>query len=101
MAGLHISVHPDHFEELNAHCERSGYFEELITHLDSGLVSERAHFDTYTELGILFAECKTEPLPLQQAVFLHMLYVEYNSAANTMLQHSPSAFMHAHFQSIM
>ena len=101
MAGLHISVHPDHFEELNAHCERSGYFEELITHLDSGLVSERAHFDTYTELGILFAECKTEPLPLQQAVFLHTHYVEYNSAANTMLQHSPSAFMHDHFQSIM
>ena len=56
MAGLHISVHPDHFEELNAHCERSGYFEELITLLDSGLDSERAHRGMYTEFGIHFAE---------------------------------------------
>ncbi len=36
-----------------------------------------------------------------QAVFLLMHYVEYGKAANTMVQHSPSAVMHDQFQSIM
>ena len=79
----------------------------------------------YAELGILFAKYKSEKLMdsikmnfaklnfpklinagerhylWQKAVFLHMCYVECNSAANTMMQHSPSALMHGQFQSIM
>ena len=53
IAAMHIIVQPDHLEELIAHYERSGNFEELITLLDSGLGSERAHIGMYTELGIL------------------------------------------------
>ncbi len=37
----------------------------------------------------------------QQAVFLHMHYVEYNSTTNARMQHSPSAIRHDQFQSIM
>ena len=59
---MHIIEHPNHLEELIAHYERSGYFEELITFLDNGLSSERARLGMYTELGILLAEYKPDTL---------------------------------------
>merc|ERR1712187_986597 len=37
----------------------------------------------------------------EQAVFLYTHYDEYDSAANTMMAHSPTAFAHDQFQMIM
>merc|ERR1712226_967249 len=37
----------------------------------------------------------------QEAVFLYMHYDEFDSAANTMMAHSPTAFSHDQFQMIM
>lgn len=124
-AGMHIIVHPDHLEELIGHYERGGHFEELINLLDTGLQSDRAHVGMYTELGILYAKYKPEKLMdfiklfctkmnipklvnacerhhrWAQAVFLYTHYDEFDSAANTMMAHSPSAFSHDQFQMIM
>merc|ERR1719183_348278 len=43
IAGMHIIVHPDHLEELVAQYEKGGYFEELMSLLESGLANERSH----------------------------------------------------------
>jgi len=125
IAGMHIIVHPDHLEELIAHYEKGGHFEELISLLDAGLTSERSHVGMYTELGILYAKYKPEKLMdfikmntsklnipklihacerhflWEQAVYLYTHYDEYDSAANTMMAHSPVAFAHDQFQMIM
>merc|ERR1712072_701815 len=37
----------------------------------------------------------------EQVVFLYMQYDEFDSAANTMMAHSPTAFSHDQFQMIM
>jgi clathrin heavy chain len=62
IAGMHIIVHPDHLEELAAHYEKHGHFEELMSLLDSGLGNERSHMGMYTELAILYAKYKPERL---------------------------------------
>merc|ERR1712113_652334 len=125
IAGMYIIVHPDHLEELIAQYENHGYFEELISLLDSGLSNERSHIGMYTELAILYAKYKPEKLMdfiklntaklnipkliqacerhyhWQQVVFLYTQYDEFDSAASTVMQHSPTAFAHDQFQMIM
>merc|ERR1719469_1440789 len=125
IAGMHIIVHPDHLEELIAHYEKHGHFEELISLLDSGLSSERSHVGMYTELAILYAKYKPEKLMdfiklntaklnipklihacerhlhWEHAVFLYTHYDEFDAAANTMMAHSPVAFAHDQFQMIL
>jgi len=125
IAGMYIIVHPDHLEELIAQYESNGYFEELISLLDSGLSSERSHIGMYTELAILYAKYKPEKLMdfiklntaklnipklihacerhylWQHAIFLYTHYDEFDAAANTMMAHSPTAFAHDQFQMIM
>mmetsp|Transcript_77481 Transcript_77481/g.134401 ORF Transcript_77481/g.134401 Transcript_77481/m.134401 type:complete len:1720 (-) Transcript_77481:143-5302(-) len=125
IAGMHIIVHPDHLEELISNYEKQGFFEELIALLDSGLANERSHPGMFTELAILYAKYKPEKLfdfikmntgklhipklinacerhsLWEQAVFLYMHYDEYDSAANTMMAHSPTAFSHDQFLMIM
>mmetsp|Transcript_39448 Transcript_39448/g.98764 ORF Transcript_39448/g.98764 Transcript_39448/m.98764 type:complete len:1743 (+) Transcript_39448:183-5411(+) len=125
IAGMNIIVHPDHLEELILHYEKGGYFEELIQLLDSGIGGERAHVGLYTELGILYAKYKPEKLMdfcklnasrmnipkiirgcerhclWPEAVFLYTAYDEYDAAANTMILHSPSAWTHDQFVSVM
>merc|ERR1712176_1152502 len=92
---------------------------------DSGLNSERSHFGMFTELGILYAKYKPEKLMdfiklntqklnipkliqacerhcrWQEAVHGYTNYDEFDSAANTMMAHSPIAFSHDQFQMIM
>merc|ERR1719262_878729 len=116
VAAMHIIIHPDHLEELIAHYEKHGHFEELITLLDSGLANERAHVGMYTELGVLYSKYKPEKLTdfikmntqklnipklIQAAerhslwepvIFLYMQYDEFDQAANCMMAHSPVAF---------
>merc|ERR1712232_1160099 len=125
IAAMYIIVHPDHLEELISQYEKHGHFEELIALLDSGLGQERAHVGMYTELGILYAKYKSDKLMdfiklntgklnipklinacerhnlWEQAVFLYTHYDEFDSAANTMMQHSPAAFAHDQFLMIM
>jgi len=125
IAGMNIIVHPDHLEELIAQYEMHGHFEELISLLDNGLGSDRAHVGMYTELAILYTKYKSEklmdfiklntaklniPKLIQacerhyhwtQAVFLYTHYDEFDAAANTMMAHSPVAFAHDQFQMIM
>jgi len=125
IAAMNIIVHPDHLEELIAHYEQHGYFEELISLLDAGLSQERAHAGMYTELGILFAKYKPDKLMdfikmntaklnipkltnacerhylWEEAVFLHSHYDEYDLAASTMMAHSPVAYSHDKFLMIM
>jgi len=125
IAGMHIIVHPDHLEELIAHYEKHGHFEELIQLLDNGLSSERSHVGMYTELAILYAKYKPEKLMdfiklntqklnipklinacerhhlWEHAVFLNTHYDEFDAAANTMMAHSPVAFNHDQFQMIL
>jgi len=125
MAAMHIIVHPDHLEELIAQYEKHGHFEELIALLDQGLNQERAHVGMYTELGVLYAKYRPEKLAdfmkmntaklnipklinacerhnlWDQAVFLYTQYDEFDSAANCMMAHSPTAFAHDQFQMIM
>jgi len=124
-AGMYIIVHPDHLEELISEYERAGHFEELMTLLDSGLSSERSHVGMYTELAILYTKYKPEKLMdfiklntqklnipkliqacerhylWEHAVFLYTHYDEFDSAANTMMAHSPVAFAHDQFQMIL
>merc|ERR1712217_436059 len=97
----------------------------LISLLDSGLTNERSHIGMYTELEILYAKYKPEKLMdfikmntakfnipkiihacerhyhWQEAVHLYTHYDEFDSAANTMMAHSPVAFSHDQFQMIM
>eukprot|EP00746_Dinoflagellata_sp_MGD_P067668 gnl/MRDRNA2_/MRDRNA2_27935_c0_seq2.p1 gnl/MRDRNA2_/MRDRNA2_27935_c0~~gnl/MRDRNA2_/MRDRNA2_27935_c0_seq2.p1 ORF type:complete len:1218 (-),score=298.35 gnl/MRDRNA2_/MRDRNA2_27935_c0_seq2:236-3889(-) len=125
IAGMYIIVHPDHLEELICHYEKFGYFEELITLLDNGLGNERAHIGMFTELGVLYAKYKPEKLMdfikmntaklnipkliracerhylWEHAVFLYTHYDEYDSAANVMMQHSPTAFAHDQFLMVL
>jgi clathrin heavy chain len=125
IAGMNIIVFPDHLEDLIIHYEKYGYFEELISLLDNGLGSERAHVGMYTELGTLYAKYKPDKLMdfikmytaklnmqklinacerhyhWEQAVFLYMHYDEFDSAANTMMQHSVAAFSHDQFLMVM
>jgi clathrin heavy chain len=124
-AGMHIIIHPDYLEELASVYEKHGYFEELIGLLDSGLSNERAHIGMYTELGVLYAKYKPEKLMdfikmniqklnipklihacerhyhWKEAVHLYTHYDEFDSAANTMMAHSPVAFAHDQFLMIM
>merc|ERR1719343_1831361 len=114
IAAMHIIVHPDHLEELTAHYERLGYFEQLMSLLDAGLSHERAHMGMYTELGILYAKYKPDKLMdfikmntaklnipkltnacerhylWEESVFLHSHYDEYDLADSTMMAHSPA-----------
>jgi clathrin heavy chain len=125
IAGMHIIVQPDYLEELIAYYEKKGHFEELISLLDSGLANERAHVGMFTELAILYSKYKPDRLAdfikmntaklnipkliqacerhslWEQVVFLYMQYDEFDSAANTMMAHSPTAFSHDQFQMIM
>jgi clathrin heavy chain len=125
VAAMHIIIQPDYLEELIAHYEKQGHFEELIALLDSGLANERAHVGMFTELGVLYAKYKPEKLTdfikmntqklnipkliqacerhglWEQVVFLYMQYDEFDSAANAMMAHSPVAFSHDQFQMIM
>jgi len=112
-------------DELAAHYEKLGHFEELMHLLEAGLSSERSHIGMYTELAILYAKYKPEKLMdfiklntaklnipkliqacerhyhWEHAVFLYMHYDEFDSAANTMMAHSPTAFAHDQFQMIL
>jgi len=56
LCGQQIIITPDHLEEVSQHYEKFGYWEELISLLETGMSLERTHNGIYTDLGILFAK---------------------------------------------
>mmetsp|Transcript_15803 Transcript_15803/g.20869 ORF Transcript_15803/g.20869 Transcript_15803/m.20869 type:complete len:1733 (+) Transcript_15803:212-5410(+) len=112
MCGLHIIVHPDHLEEIILHYERSGFPEELINLMESGLGAEGAHAGVYTELGILYSKYKPDKLMEHikifhnrmnlpkllracekamlwaEAVYLYKEDRQHDNAVKTMVEHS-------------
>jgi len=121
IAAMYIIIHPDHLEELISQYEKQGCFEELMHLMDNGLNSDRAHIGMYTELATLYAKYKPEKLMdfiklnvvklnipkliqacerhyhWEHAVYLYTQYDEFDSAANTMMSHSPASFAHDQF----
>lgn len=51
LCGLNIIINADDLEEVSEFYQRRGYFEELISLLESGIGLERAHMGIFTELG--------------------------------------------------
>jgi clathrin heavy chain len=125
MAGINIIIHPDHLEELIQHYEKYGYYNELVSLLESGITHERAHPGIFTELGILYAKYRPEKLMdhcrnyfqklnipkllracerykmWSETVFLYIKYDEFDNALMTMVEHSPVAWTHELFTQVI
>lgn len=125
ICGLHILVRPDELEELIQYYESRGHFDELISLLENGLISERAHQGLFTELAILYSKYKPEKLmehlkifhsrmnmhkvlriceknqQWKELTFLNVHYKEFDAAATTMIEHSVDAWEHALFKEII
>lgn len=57
LCGLNIIINADDLEEVSDFYQRRGFFDELISLMESGIGLERAHMGIFTELGILYARC--------------------------------------------
>ncbi|KYQ93795.1 clathrin heavy chain [Tieghemostelium lacteum] len=122
VCGINIIVHGDELEELIRQYEDRGYFNELISLLESGLASERAHVGMFTELAILYSKYKEEKLmehiklfyarlnvpkvikacqanqQWSQLTYLYIHYDEHDNAIQTMINHSIEAWDHTLFK---
>ena len=125
IAGLNIITHPDHLEDIIRHYEHYGYPDELITLLENGLPSDRAHQGIFTELGSLYAKYRPKRLMehcknyyqkvnipklirscerfrrWKEAVFLYTKYDEFDNALVTMIEHSYKAWNHTIFTDVI
>lgn len=125
ICGLHIIIHGDELEELIRNYEERGYYEELISLLESGLGLERAHVGMFTELAILYSRYKEEKLmehlklfhqrlnipkviravqvnrQWPELTFLYIHYDEHDNAALTMINHSEDAWEHSLFKDVI
>lgn len=66
VAGSNIIIHPDHLEDLIKHYEEFQCPEEMISLLETGMLSDRAHTGIFTELGIMYA--KYSPAKLMEHI---------------------------------
>merc|ERR1719233_287098 len=125
MCGVNIIVFMDHLNDLIKHYESGGHFAELIALLEQGINLDRAHQGIYTQLGILYCKYKEQklfehinlfwsrlniPTLLQsckdnmhwrETVFLYTHYDQFDNAADTMIQHSPTCWDHEQFKGII
>jgi len=125
MCGVNIIVFMDHLHDLIRHYEIGGHFAELVNLLEQGINLDRAHQGIYTQLGILYAKYKEiklmehinlfwsrlniptllqackDNLHWKETVFLYTHYDQYDNAADTMIQHSPSCWDHEQFKGII
>jgi clathrin heavy chain len=123
--GLAIIVHADELEELCWHYEKRGHFEHLISLLEAGLPSERAHMGLFTELGRLYSRYKpgklmefikanTAKLNIPRLIraceldhhwaelrFLHANFDEHDNAVRVMMEHPTEAWEHGIFKDIL
>lgn len=125
ICGLNLIVHAEELQDLVERYEYSGYFDELISLFEQGLVLERAHMGMFTELGILYSKYRPEKLMEHlklfwsrinipkvirsceaahlwpELVFLYCHYDEWDNAALAMIEHSPDAFEHNSFKDVV
>lgn len=125
ICGLNLIVHAEELQDLVERYEFSGYFDELISLFEQGLVLERAHMGMFTELGILYSKYRPEKLMEHlklfwsrinipkviraceaahlwpELVFLYCHYDEWDNAALAMIEHSPDAFEHNSFKDVV
>eukprot|EP00850_Spirogloea_muscicola_P021740 SM000260S09936 [mRNA] locus=s260:121843:132691:+ [translate_table: standard] len=118
LCGLNIIVQVDDLEEVSEYYQNKGYFDELISLMESGLGLERAHMGIFTELGTLYARYRPEKLMehlklfstrlnipklirvcdeqqhWRELTYLYIIYDEYDNAATTIMSHSPEAWDH-------
>ncbi|CAN1325758.1 Clathrin heavy chain 1 [Linum perenne] len=74
MCGLNIIVQVDDLEEVSEYYQNRGYFNELISLMESGLGLERAHMGIFTELGVLYARYRYEkPVLTFPSLFEHVM----------------------------
>jgi len=120
VCGLHLVVEADQLQDVLEYYQKFGYFQELLTMLDSALIMEKAHQALFTETGILYTKyredrimefckmwwqrcsvpkliraCGTASAWAEKA-FLHMQYNEAENALQCMMEH-PTSWDHAQF----
>ncbi|CAJ2653424.1 unnamed protein product [Trifolium pratense] len=124
ICGLNIIIQVDDLEEVSEYYQNRGYFNELISLMESGLGLERAHMGIFTELGVLYARYRPEKLMehiklfstrlnipkliracdeqqhWKELTFLYIQYDEFDNAATTIMNHSPEAWDHMQFKDV-
>ncbi|CAH8354698.1 unnamed protein product [Eruca vesicaria subsp. sativa] len=125
ICGLNVIIQVDDLEEVSEFYQNRGYFNELISLMESGLGLERAHMGIFTELGVLYARYRYEKLMehiklfatrlnipkliracdeqqhWQELTYLFIQYDEFDNAATTVMNHSPEAWEHMQFKDIV
>ncbi|CAN7002475.1 unnamed protein product [Brassica rapa subsp. trilocularis] len=125
ICGLNIIIQVDDLEEVSEFYQNKGFFNELISLMESGLGLERAHMGIFTELGVLYARYRYEKLiehiklfstrlnipkliracdeqqHWQELTYLYIQYAEFDNAATTVMNHSPEAWEHVQFKDIV
>ena len=127
MCGLNLMIIPDEIEDLMKVYERRGYFEQLITMMESGTSADMGGNSSgiFTELAILYAKYKESKLMdhlklyfsrmniprvirecerhehWQALCFLHVANDEADNAALVMMNHAAEAWEHAQFKDIL
>lgn len=115
----------DDLEEVSEYYQNRGYFNELISLMESGLGLERAHMGIFTELGVLYARYRHEKLMehiklfstrlnipkliracdeqqhWKELTYLYIQYDEFDNAATTIMNHSPEAWDHMQFKDVI
>lgn len=114
----------DLLEEVSEYYQSKGYFDELISLMESGIGLECAHMGIFTELGILYAKYRSEKLmehlnlfitrinipkliricadqqQWKDLTYLYIQYEEYDNAATNIMNHSPDAWEHLQFKNV-
>eukprot|EP00049_Salpingoeca_infusionum_P005686 m.95267 g.95267 ORF g.95267 m.95267 type:complete len:1670 (+) comp13054_c0_seq1:74-5083(+) len=125
LCGQHIVVHADELDELINYYESRGFFEELMTLLESTLNLERAHMGMFSQLAILYSKYSPDkmkeylemywsrvniPKVLRAAeeshlwaelVFLYAKYDEFDNAIKTAMLHPAEAWKHKAFMDMI
>eukprot|EP01138_Halocafeteria_seosinensis_P003567 gb/GECG01003646.1/.p1 GENE.gb/GECG01003646.1/~~gb/GECG01003646.1/.p1 ORF type:complete len:1723 (+),score=251.44 gb/GECG01003646.1/:1-5169(+) len=122
---LRVINSPDYLDEIVAHYEKGGHFDEVIEVLEMGSSSDQAHQGVFTQLGVLYSRYRPEKLMehiklfwsrinvsrlmraceegrhWDEAAFLQIQAEEYDTAVQIMMEHSPVAFNHDQFVDII
>ena len=127
ICGVNIIVFEDHLHDLIRYYEIAGHFAELRDLLEQGINLHHNHQGIYTQLGILYAKYEFKELKLmdhinlfwsrlniptllqackdnlhwKETVFLYTHYDQFDNAADTMMQHSPTCWDHEQFKGII
>ncbi|KAI7870822.1 hypothetical protein BDF14DRAFT_1879064 [Spinellus fusiger] len=125
ICGLHIIVHAEELDELVKVYERNGFFDELMSLLESGLGLERAHMGMFTELAVLYSKYAPEKIMehlklfvarinipkviracndthlWRELIFLYVHYDEFDNAITAMMENAAQSWEHSVFKDII